>query len=52
MKYPPSQVGMILRDQYAVPTTKLYGRKLKSYLEELDVDTKEDLINAEKKWMH
>lgn len=48
-KYPPSQIGMILRDQYAVPTTKIYGKKLKLYLEELGVDIKEDLINAEKK---
>jgi ribosomal protein S15P/S13E len=48
-KYAPSQVGMILRDQYGVPTTRVFGKKLKKYLEDLGIETKEDLVNAEKK---
>ena len=45
-KYPSSQIGMILRDQYGIPTTRVFGKKLKSYLEELGIETKEDLVNA------
>jgi small subunit ribosomal protein S15 len=48
-KHSPSQVGMILRDQYGIPTTKIYGKKLKAYLKELDIERNEDLENAEKK---
>ncbi len=45
----PSQIGFILRDQYGIPTTKIFGKKLKAYLKELGVDRNEDLENAEKK---
>jgi len=45
----PAQIGLILRDQYGVPTTKLYGKKLKQYLKELGIDSNPELENAEKK---
>jgi len=48
-KHSPSKVGMILRDQYGVPTTRIYGKKLKAYLKELGIERNEDLENAEKK---
>lgn len=48
-KHPPSQIGFILRDQYGVPTTRVYGKKLKAYLKELGIERNEDLENAEKK---
>ncbi len=48
-KYAPSQIGIILRDQYGIPTTKVFGKKLKAYLKELGIDKNEDLENAEKK---
>jgi len=48
-KHSPSQVGMILRDQYGIPTTKVYGKKLKAYYDELGIEVNEDLENAEKK---
>ncbi|MCH7850908.1 MAG: hypothetical protein IH845_04670 [Nanoarchaeota archaeon] len=40
---------MILRDQYGIPTTRVFGKKLKQYLTELDIHVNEDLENAEKK---
>ena len=48
-KYSPSQVGIILRDQYGIPTTKVFGKKMKSYLKELGIERNEDLENATKK---
>ncbi|MFH0711577.1 MAG: hypothetical protein V1889_00460 [archaeon] len=48
-KNSPSQIGFILRDQYGIPTTKIFGKKLKTYLEELNINRNEDLENAEKK---
>jgi small subunit ribosomal protein S15 len=45
----PSQIGIILRDQYGIPTTKVFGKKLKAYLKELGIEKNEDLENAEKK---
>jgi len=47
--YAPSQLGIILRDQYGIPTTKIFGKKLKAYLKELGIDRNEDLENATKK---
>ena len=47
--YAPSQIGIVLRDQYGIPTTKVFGKKLKSYLKELGIDRNEDLENATKK---
>lgn len=48
-KHAPSQVGIVLRDQYAIPTTKIFGKKLKQYYKELGIERNEDLENAEKK---
>ena len=48
-KYAPSQIGMVLRDQYGIPTTRIYGKKLKEYLVEEGIEVNEDLENAEKK---
>jgi small subunit ribosomal protein S15 len=48
-KYAPAQIGIILRDQYGIPTTKLFGKKLKEFLKELGIERNEDLENAEKK---
>ena len=46
---PPSKIGFILRDQYGIPTTRVFGKKLKAYMEELGINRNEDLENAEKK---
>ena len=48
-KHSPSQIGLILRDQYGIPTTKVFGKKLKAYLTELGIERNEDLENAEGK---
>jgi len=48
-KNAPSKIGLILRDQYGIPTTRIFGKKLKAYLEELNIHVNEDLENAEKK---
>jgi ribosomal protein S15P/S13E len=48
-KNSPSQIGLILRDQYGIPTTNVFGKKLKAYLKELGIERNEDLENAEKK---
>ena len=49
-KYQPAQIGIILRDQYGVPSTKVYGKKLNAYLKELGIDANPDLTNAETKF--
>jgi ribosomal protein S15P/S13E len=46
---PPSKIGHILRDQYGIPTTKVFGKPLKQYLQELDINQNEDLDNAQNK---
>ena len=48
-KYQQAQIGLILRDQYGVTTTKVYGKKLSIYLKELGYDGKAELRNLEKK---
>ena len=48
-KHSPSQIGLVLRDQYGIPTTKIFGKKLKAYLKELGIERNEDIENAEKK---
>lgn len=49
-KYQPAQIGLILRDQYGIPTTKVFGKKLATYLKEAGVDpTKVELQNVEKR---
>jgi len=49
-KHQPAQIGLILRDQYGIPTTKIFGKRLSVYLKELGIETKADLVNAEKKF--
>ena len=49
-KHKPAKIGLILRDQYGIPTAKLYGKKLKAYLKEAGIDTNEELENAQKKF--
>jgi len=46
---PPSKIGIILRDSYGIPTTRVFGKKLKAYLKELGIERNEDLENASKK---
>jgi small subunit ribosomal protein S15 len=49
-KYPPAQLGLILRDQYGIPTTRIFGKKLSEYLKEAGVNTLEiELKNIQKK---
>ncbi len=48
-KYQPAQLGLILRDQYGIPTTKMYGKKLGEYLKEIGFEKNPDRENAEKK---
>lgn len=48
-KYRPAQIGLILRDQYGVPTTKVFGKKLGKYVKELGKNTNFELQNAEAK---
>ena len=48
-KNSPSQIGFILRDQYGIPTTKIFGKKLKKYLEEAGVKREEEFESAQKK---
>lgn len=49
-KYSSAQIGLILRDQYGVPTTKVYGKKLSSYLKETGKYTDVELVNAQKRF--
>ncbi len=46
----PAKIGLILRDQYGIPTTKLYGKKLSEYLKEHNILNDIELKNAEKKF--
>jgi small subunit ribosomal protein S15 len=49
-KYPPAHLGLILRDQYGIPTTRIFGKKLSAYLKEAGIDTLEvELKNVQKK---
>ena len=48
-KYQPAQIGLILRDQYGIPTTKVYGKKLGDYLAQIGKTVNSDLKNVEKK---
>lgn len=48
-KHQIANIGTILRDQYGVPTTKVYGKKLSKYMEELGIAKNQDLINVERK---
>lgn len=48
-KYQPAQIGLILRDQYGVPTTKVFGKKLSAYLKEAGKNEFFEVKNIEKK---
>lgn len=48
-KNTPAQIGLILRDQYGIPTTKVYGKKISQYLKEEGIESNPELENAEKK---
>lgn len=48
-KYQPAQIGLILRDQYGVPTTKVFGKKLSAYLKEAGKNEFFEVKNVEKK---
>lgn len=48
-KYQPAQIGLILRDQYGVPTTKVFGKKLSVYLKEAGLKENFELKNVEAK---
>ena len=48
-KYPAAQIGLILRDQYGIPTTKIYGKKMSAYLKEIKKDSSSELKNIEKR---
>ena len=45
----PAQIGLILRDQYGVPTTKIFGKKLSAYLKEAGKNEFFEVKNIEKK---
>jgi small subunit ribosomal protein S15 len=46
----PAKIGLILRDQYGVPSTKVYGKKLAEYLREFGLEANGiELKNAQKK---
>jgi len=46
----PAKIGLILRDKYGVPTTRVYGKKLAVYLREAGLTTNIEVKNAEKKF--
>ncbi len=48
-KYDAPEIGLILRDQYGIPTTKIFGKKLKQYLIELGVETNIELKKSKQK---
>lgn len=45
----PAQIGLILRDQYGVPTTKVFGKKLSAYLKEAGKNEFFEVKNIERK---
>ena len=48
-RHQPAQIGLILRDQYGVPTTKIFGKKLSAYLREAGKNEFFEVKNIEKK---
>ncbi len=46
----PAKIGLILRDKYGVPTTRVYGKKLVQYLKELGITDNIEVKNAERKF--
>ena len=45
----PAKIGLILRDQYGIPTTRVYGKKLLQIMKELGYTENAELKNTEKK---
>lgn len=48
--YTTEKIGLILRDQYGVPTTRVLGKKLGQILREKGVYSDASAANAEKKF--
>ena len=48
-KHSAAQIGLILRDQYGIPTTKVYGKKLAVYLREIGKTEDYELKDIERK---
>lgn len=48
-KHSPAQIGIILRDQYGIPTVKVYGKSLSEYMKEVGKSEDYELKNMEKK---
>ena len=44
------KIGLLLRDQYGIPTTKVYGKRLGKILQEKGLQNNADTVNAEKKF--
>jgi len=45
----PEKIGLILRDKYGIPTTKLYGKKITQILKENKIEFERDLDKVEKR---
>jgi len=43
------KIGLILRDQYGIPTTKIYGKRISQILKENKIDKDPDLENLKKR---
>ena len=43
------KIGLILRDQYGIPSTRIYGKKVNQILKENGIHKDTDLIYVEKK---
>jgi len=43
------KIGLILRDSYGIPTTRIYNFKISAVLKEAGVHRSADLVNLEKK---
>jgi len=41
------KIGLILRDQHGIPTTKIYGKKISQILKQNQIEPKSSLANAE-----
>ena len=45
----PEKIGLILRDQHGIPTTRVYGIKLNKILKQKSIEVNPDLNNINKK---
>ena len=47
---PSEKIGLILRDQYGIPTARVYGKKISEIIEEkLNIKKQDDFQNINKK---